>query len=404
MNINQQSAFTKLVANKVGALFMKMGTGKTRVAVELVNSIPDADLICYIAPLGIIRPKSKDISPISDEVAKWGGFRCESYYVGIESIQGSDRIFLETTRKIEQAKCPVIVVDESIKIKNIDAKRTKRLMELSKMVDYKLILNGTPFTKNLMDIYPQMEFLSPLILQMKPDEFKNTFCCYTTITKCMGGHRKYTKEFITGYENVDYLYRLIGEFVYECDLQLNIQQVFTDIRYTLSEEEREEYEALKTKYLDNEVLQRLNNNIFLEMTQKMQHSYCCTEDKFAKVDELFQTIPEEDSIIFCKYIASREACKKRYPKATVLNYQQDSFGHNLPHLNRMIFFDKHFDWALRNQAQSRNARLSTERDLYYYDLTGNVGLENIINLNIKKKTDMITYFRSISKTQLKEIL
>lgn len=54
----QSQAFTKLLTNKVGALFMKMGTGKTRVAVELVNTVADLDLVVYIAPLDIIRTKT----------------------------------------------------------------------------------------------------------------------------------------------------------------------------------------------------------------------------------------------------------------------------------------------------------------------------------------------------------
>ena len=41
MNLLQQqkSAIQKLIDNKVGALFMDMGTGKTRVSVELVNAV-----------------------------------------------------------------------------------------------------------------------------------------------------------------------------------------------------------------------------------------------------------------------------------------------------------------------------------------------------------------------------
>ncbi|NCP52968.1 MAG: hypothetical protein GW817_12000 [Flavobacteriales bacterium] len=57
----QSQAITKHLTNKVGALFMKMGTGKTRVCVELVNKVPSADLVVYVAPLDIIRPKSESV-------------------------------------------------------------------------------------------------------------------------------------------------------------------------------------------------------------------------------------------------------------------------------------------------------------------------------------------------------
>lgn len=67
----QEEAIKKLLQNKVGALFMKMGTGKTRVAIELINAVADLDLIVWIAPLRTIYPIEKT-STIIDEVNKWG--------------------------------------------------------------------------------------------------------------------------------------------------------------------------------------------------------------------------------------------------------------------------------------------------------------------------------------------
>ena len=402
----QTTAKKKILPNKVGALFMKMGTGKTRVAIDLVNAVDNIDLVVWIAPLRTIKPKNEDIKSIKDEVEKWNGFNCKNViYIGVETIQSSDRRYLQLYHKISTAWQCFLIVDESIKIKNNDAKRTKRLLELGKMCDYKLILNGEPITKNLLDLWSQIEFLSPKILNMGIAEFKNTFCCYTKITKHTNGFgRTYTKEFITGYENIDYLYSMINEYVFECDLDLQIQQLFEEKTYNLDEESRKTYYLLKEKYLDNEMLMMMNNNIFLEMTQKMQHEYCCTEEKFEAVAEWFKIYPEEKAIIYCKYVASREECAKRFPKATVLSYQQDSYGLNLQHLPYTVLFDKVWDLALRKQAMARNFRTGAEYDVRYLDLTGNVGLEDLIDKNIKKKIGMSEYFKSITKKELKEIL
>lgn len=402
----QTTAKNKILPNKVGALFMKMGTGKTRVAVELVNAVPDIDLVVWVGPLRTIEPKNQDIKSIKDEVANWGGFNCPNViYIGVETIQASDRKYLQLYSKIQRAWQCFLIVDESIKIKNFEAKRTKRLLELGAMSDYKLILNGEPITKDLLDLWSQIQFLSPKILNMDLAEFKNTFCCYTKITKFSNGYGKaYVKEFITGYENIDYLYSLINEYVFECDLDLQIKQLFETSTYKLDSESKEKYQYLKEKYLDNEMLLMKNNNIFLEMTQKMQHEYCCTEEKFEAVSEWFKTHPEDKAIIFCKYIRSREECQKRFPKATVLSYQQDSYGLNLQHLPYTVLFDKIWDYALRKQALARNYRTGAEYDVRYLDLTGNVGLEHLIDANIKKKVNMSEYFKSISSKTLKEVL
>jgi len=400
---NQQSATAHLHDWRVGALFMEAGTGKTRVAVELVNRATDTDCVLWVGPYRTIHP-GNGLPSVVDEINKWGGFRVPVRYVGIESLQSSDRIYLDFRHYIEQANCPYIIVDESLKIKNAEAKRTKRLLEMGQFARYKLILNGTPITRNLLDLWSQMEFISPKILNMGLAEFKNTFCSYTTVTKYFGGHKSYTKEFITGYENIDYLYSLIRHYVYECDLTLQVKQLYSTLKYTLSDVHHEEYQFLKTKYLDDEMLMWKKNNIFLEMTQKMQHIYCCTENKFEVLDKLFDTIEEDRTIIFCKYIDSREACLERYPKATVLSYQRESLGLNLQYLCNTVYFDKNWDYALRIQSGRRTFRTGQEYDCRYWDLTGDVGLEKLIDKNINKKTSMTEYFKKISKEQLKEDL
>lgn len=399
----QKEALSKHLSNKVGALFMKMGTGKTRVALELINAVPDVDLVVWIGPLRSIHPIDENILSIKDEVSKWGGFNAkEVVYMGVETISQSDRQYLQLYKKIATSWRCFIVVDESIKIKNIDAKRTKRLLELSKMVEYKLILNGEPITKDLLDIWPQFEFLDPEILNMPYAQFKDTFCKYTTITKRFGGYKQYTKEFITGYENIDYLYSLIGEYVYECDLELNVEQIFETAHYKLNSEEKEIYEYFKTKYLDNEMLMMLNNNIFLEMTQKMQHGYCCSEEKFEIVEDWIKD--ESKTIIFCKYVISQEECKKRFPKATVLNYKTGSMSLNLQDKPYTVYFDQTFDWGDVVQSQHRNYRTGQENDCRYLRLIGDVGLENLIYENNRKKLGMSEYLKKISREQLKEIL
>lgn len=402
----QLEATTKINHNKVGALFMEMGTGKTRVAVELINSINEPiDLVVWIGPLRSIKPPS-NVSGVIEEIDKWGGFNAQHVeYIGIETLQSSDRQYLQLYHKIRTSWRCVIVIDESIKIKNAGAKRTQRMLELSNMAEYRYILNGEPITRDLLDLWSQMQFLSPLILNMDIAEFKDTFCKYTTITKTSGWHwATYTKSFITGYENIDYLYSLIGEYIFECDLNLNIERLFEDVAYTLDEESKAEYQLLKTKYLDDKMLLMKNNNIFLELTMKMQHIYCCTESKFVSLNLWLEDKEQDKVVIFCKYIASATECRVRYPKALVLSYQANAFSLNLQHLPYMVMFDKTFDWGLRRQALARNFRTGSIQGVRCLDLTGDVGLEKLINENNKKKLSMAEYFKSISREQLKEIL
>lgn len=386
---SQSEAIHKLNSYKVGALFMDPGTGKTRTAIELINSVTEVDHIFWFGPLQTIKSENGVVA----EINKWNGFNVPVTYIGLESISQSNRIYLETRSLIEQCKCPFVIVDESLKIKNYDSKRTQRLIEISIMAEFKLILNGTPITKNLLDLWSQLEFLSPQILGMSYIQFKNTFCCYTKITK-RNGHRTFTKEFITGYENIDYLYSLIKFYIYEADLKLNLTQQWFDYDYEIDEDTLKLYDEIKEWFLKEDTLEAKHNNIFLEMTQKLQHMYAITEDKFNVCNKVFEIIPQDKTIIYTKYIVSREECIKRYPKAMILSYQKDCLGLNLQDKCYTIYFDKNWDYALREQSKFRTFRTGQEEICRYYDLTGDVGLEHMIDCNINKKNKMVNYFKN----------
>lgn len=398
---HQEKALTHLIRWRVGALFMEAGTGKTRVALEIIKTLPHLDFVLWVGPLGTLRSSQKESVP--EELSRWGGIPVEHRFVGVESISASDRIYLETRALVERATCALVIVDESIKIKNAAAKRTKRLLDIGSLAHYRFILNGTPLSRNLLDLWAQMEFLSPDILKMSETRFKNTFCKYTTARKFVGNKRTpIVREFITGYENIDYLYSLIRHYVYECDLQLNVSQLYNSCNYQLSDEEKEEYNRIKEKYLNNEMLQAKNNNIFLELTSKMQHAYCCSDSKIAAAREIITD--EERTIIFCRFIRSRERCEREFPKARVLSYQKESLGLNLQDYHTTIYFDKVWDYALRVQSGRRTYRVGQTCDCRYYDLTGNVGLEEMMDKCIRKKISMVEYFKQTAIEQIKNEL
>lgn len=80
------------------------------------------------------------------------------------------------------------VVDESITIKNTEAGRTQRLLELAHRFKYRLILSGTPLTQGLIDLYSQIKFMNPAILNMTESQFANNFCTFHMIRTRQGGN------------------------------------------------------------------------------------------------------------------------------------------------------------------------------------------------------------------------
>ena len=99
-----------------------------------------------------------------------------------------------------------------------------------------------------------------------------------------------------------------------------------------------------------------------------------------------------------------ELCRREFPKALVLNYKNGSLGLNIQERPYTVFFDQTFDWGDVIQSEHRNYRIGQVNDCRYLRLVGDVGLENLIFDNNKKKIGISEYLKRISKEQLNEAL
>lgn len=381
---NQQAAFEKLSRLKVGALFMEMGTGKTKVALDLIASKRHkVDYILWICPYSLK-------SEIEAERKKWhADLRLD--IVGCESIGSSDRIYLETLRKVAGRRA-FIVVDESLKIKNREAKRTERILRLGKTAEYKLILNGTPLSKNVLDLWTQMQFLSPKILNMNYNQFKNTYCEYYI--------RGRLKELVKKQHNVEHLIAKIEPYIFDSELELGKRKNYID--YTYKMDDLAGYDELKMSYLQAPIFD------FMAISQVLQQYYCKSTEKAEIIENLINEINEQ-VIVFVKYLSSipkgaaaligdmnereREAVINGFRagkiKVLYVTYGCGAFGLNLQCCKYMIFADHTFDYAQRIQAEARIFRLGQADDVHYYSLWCNCGLERLIKGSLDKKTNLL---------------
>ena len=381
---NQQAAFEKLSRLKVGALFMEMGTGKTKVALDLMNSKRHkVDYMLWICPFSIK-------SEIDAERRKWHE-DLPVDIVGCESIGASDRIYLETLRKVACRKA-FIVVDESLKIKNREAKRTSRILKLGEAAEYKLILNGTPLSKNVLDLWTQMQFLSPKILQMSYNQFKDTYCEYYI--------RGRLKGLVKRQHNVEHLISKIEPYIFDAALELGKRKNYYDYTYRINN--KEEYDELKLSYLQAPIFD------FMAISQVLQQYYCKSTEKAEIIENLINNINEQ-VIVFVKYLSSipkgaasligdmnereREAVINDFRagkiKVLYVTYGCGAFGLNLQCCKHMIFADHTFDYAQRIQAEARIFRLGQADDVHYYSLWCNCGLERLIKGSLDKKTNLL---------------
>ncbi|MCT7687453.1 SNF2-related protein [Lactobacillus crispatus] len=378
LNDNQRKAIKKLEKLRVGALFMEPGTGKTRTAVELINS-SKTDYVLFIVPFQTKQNLEK-------ELKKWK-LRPKYRIEGVESLSGSDRLYLELLKEIQRYKFPFVVCDESLKIKNIHAKRTKRVMKIGKYAYYKLILNGTPISKNVLDIYPQMQFLSPKILDMSYREFWNTFVESETHQSL---YSNYT--IVKDNVNIDYLYSKIEPYVFDAKLSMKINQNEHNVEYTCYDSHA--YYQAKQEMLDN--LSFMEDLDFLAMTQKMQHSYSLDLWHIEACKDVLKGLKGK-TIIFVKFLDTKDYLQKKFPQCKVMTYGKGSFGLNLQEYKNIIFYDKTWDYAQLEQAKRRIYRLGQSEDVDYYFLTSDLGLDKMMRNCVKNKNSLLNFFKDASK-------
>ena len=89
-------------------------------------------------------------------------FNEEGLHILIMNVEAfsTEKGFYVCYRFLSSHKC-LMAIDESTTIKNPKAKRTKNILMLSKLADYKRIMTGSPVTRNPLDLYTQCEFLDP---------------------------------------------------------------------------------------------------------------------------------------------------------------------------------------------------------------------------------------------------
>lgn len=213
------------------AYFMEMGTGKTKVWIDVITALfleSKIDRVIVVCPVSVQDnwPDEIDIhSPIENNIHVYRPQKHKKYdkwldtvskdkdklpwlIVGMESLSqgraGSTMFDFSMTGKL------YMLVDESSWIKNEDAARTQKCINAGRNAIYRSIGTGTEITKGPLDLYSQFEFLNTHIFGMGDYySFRNRY----TI---MGGFEN--KE-IVAYTNLDEMVETMAPFVFQASLK-----------------------------------------------------------------------------------------------------------------------------------------------------------------------------------------
>lgn len=183
----QREVFERQKDAESFALFLEMGLGKSKIALDTAAHLFLAgkiDRLIVIAPNGVHAMWAGQVdSHLADEVPRhvfvWRGFLTEKdrsrlkrsltdgkeltvILVNVESLSTSQNA-KDLVRGVASSRS-MMAVDESTRIKNPSAKRSKFVIAAGQRCGYRRILTGTPVTQSPFDLYSQFRFLDPGIL------------------------------------------------------------------------------------------------------------------------------------------------------------------------------------------------------------------------------------------------
>jgi SNF2 family DNA or RNA helicase len=435
---HQVQAVDKLSKIKIGALYMEMGTGKTRTALELINQRLEAGKIDYILWLCPCSVKST----IKNEIEKHIENGIENFRIeGIESLSSSIRLNAELLELVKN-KNVYLIVDESNLVKNHKAQRTINIEKLAEHCKYKLILNGTPISKCEKDLFAQWYILDWRILG------------YQSFWSFAANHLEYDERIpgrINRVLNIDYLVRKIAPYTYQVKKEECLQlpeKYYKKSGSSLTDEQRDHYEYITDTFLMN--VDEMKPSTIYRLFTACQHvvsgnRIISKQESSIKTEPLFtpQDNPrildllnyainenEEKTIIWCKYTREIKdinyVLTDKYGKSAVVSFYGElskkervaniekfkksarffianktcaGYGLNLQFCSNMIYYSNDWDWATRAQSEDRVHRMGQENTVTITDMFAHGTLDERILKCLEKKERLVDIFKSQLKNK-----
>lgn len=416
----QHEAFMSVKDLEYAAIFHEQGLGKTKIAIDLMlywMKERDIDTVLIVTKKTLVNNwveellSHTNLKPKVLDVNKGHNFyvfnsASRVIVTNFETISGEKerfKLFLKT-RNI------AIVIDESTKIKNPEAKLTKDFFELSHLFKIRLIMTGTPIANRPYDIWSQIFFLDHgESLGTNFSQFKK----YCDLSNDLENNEDRQNLF----ENsTSQIFQKINSFTVRETKKSGIislpQKIYHNIRVAFERRQREMYKHLKEEMyllvargdktiLDEspEAIKRLLRLVQLASNPSLiDDNYKGPSGKEKELDKLLRMIASknEQAIIWSiftdnvdklcsKYkneqsvkitgkmsteerINSVEKFKNGSARFLFATPQSAKEGLTLTIANHAIFYDRGFNLDDYLQAQDRIHRISQTRECHIYNL------------------------------------
>jgi len=357
---HQKLALEKSWAEKTYALFMEMGTGKSKVLVDNLAILYEQAAIrgaLIVAPKGVYKNWYDIELPVHlpDNVKHtkvlWEPTNSRKKQLELDTLFDKKKELKILIMNVEAfstkkgldfahsflnmlAGKALIGIDESTTIKNPTAKRTKNILTLGNLATYRRILTGSPVTKSPLDLYTQCMFLDKKHLGL--DSYYSYRARYAHMVKRNFGGRQV--QIVDSYRRLDELAGKLDSFSYrvlkEDCLDLP-PKVFTTRTVELSDEQKQQYTMMKKAAIAEHKGKLMSSATALTTLLRLHQITCgtfkaddgtVTPIKNNRITALMDCIEEIDgkAIIWATYREDIKnivaALKKAYGEASTVEY------------------------------------------------------------------------------------
>lgn len=427
---HQEEAFSKLVHLKIGALYMEMGTGKTRTAIELIKSRADRGKISgviWLCPCSVKRNLELDIRKHSNLLDIGFVEIC-----GIETLSSSVAENSRLMAYVRDRKV-MLIVDESSLVKNHAALRTIHITQLAQKCPYRLILNGTPVSKNEADLYSQWYLLDPRILG------------YRSFWSFAANHLEYDNTGrVRRVLNIDYLAEKIAPYTYQClqkDCITLPPKKHSYLPIWLTVEQDAEYENAVSILLDQvdemrpETIYRLFGALeavicgyrldISKQTYHVSRHRMYSWNDHPRINAMMRELPQDEKcLIFATYTDDiTDICRRinsdrgegmavpfygEIPQARrqqnlerfrgpaqflVANKMCGAYGLNLQFCHNIIYYSNDWDYGTRIQSEDRVHRLGQTEEVSITDVYARGTIDEQIIRCLDRKERIVDNFK-----------
>lgn len=435
---HQKQAFWFAKERPATMLAMDMGTGKSKVTIDLIQNSEDR-LVLIVCPKSVVAVWPREIAKHAANPDDWhvvilntgstvknrdAAFRGMNIAWAREQrciiIVNYEAVWREQLAKFLEAQTwDRIICDESHRIKAPQGVAAKFMAKLARKAKRRLALTGTPMAHSPLDIFSQYRFLDTSVFGANWTSFKNMYADWGGF----GGHQ------LLGYRNerelnerfYQYAYR-VGKEVLDLPAALHI-----DRECVLEPQARKMYDDMRDDFImwlsDGSEVTATNALAKMLRLQQITSGVAPAEDggvvrvSTAKADLLEDILediaPLEPVVVFARFRADLDAIKEVAAKmgrtaaelsgrvneladwqagsATILAVQIQSggVGIDLTRAHYCVYYSLGFSLGNYEQSLARVHRPGQEQPVTYFHLVAKGTIDKVVYEALNNRKDAI---------------